>query len=200
MAKQRTSHPFTPGNKRRLRYKVSHRRKFSRPTRGSRRLGEDVNDLSDFEGKKDYDFLINIGRQAATNAVNENKAMNIPITFFKEGWVVRRMPNGTIEKVAQIAPYTGIVRKRKLKKGLCYMLKNPSRAFKLSPLRGENFYDAGAALVVGNDVVGYDAARLALIDDDDTVEAGEHFEEFEPKVGYQFEAFEEMALQFGFTC
>jgi len=42
-----------------------------------------------------------IGKRAATNAINENKALGIPVTFWQDGWVVRRMPDGSIERVQQ---------------------------------------------------------------------------------------------------
>ncbi|HTI10760.1 MAG TPA: hypothetical protein VL832_19455 [Puia sp.] len=109
-------------NKSTRRYQ-SRRRKFSLTAVNSRRPAENGNDLSDFEGKKDHTFLIEIGRQAATNAVNENKAMDIPITFLKDGWVIRRMPNGEIVKVAKLDPQTKTIRQRKFTKGTVLHVK-----------------------------------------------------------------------------
>ena len=82
------------------------------------------NDLSDYEEKGDPSFLIEIGKTAATNAVNENIAMNIPVTFLENGWVVRRMPQGNVERVAKIINQPGAIRNRKLTKGTVLHVKN----------------------------------------------------------------------------
>jgi hypothetical protein len=80
-------------------------------------------DLSDYEEKDDRTFFTEIGKQAAINAINENKAMNIPVTFMEDGWVVRRMPEGNIEKIVEIEPKAGIFRERKLTKGTVLHVK-----------------------------------------------------------------------------
>jgi len=59
-------------------------------------------DLSDFEDAADRSFFVRIGQDAAKNAINENKAFCLPITFFLDGWVVQRMPNGDIQKVIEV--------------------------------------------------------------------------------------------------
>ena len=109
-------------NKNTLRYK-SRRRKIDLPSRAARRHIAINTDLSDFEDKKDHIFFIEVGRQAAANAVNENKAMNIPITFLKDGWVIRKMPNGDIEKVAKLGPSTTTTRQRRFTKGTVLHVK-----------------------------------------------------------------------------
>jgi hypothetical protein len=58
--------------------------------------------LSDVEDRNDRNFLINIAASAATNAINENKAMNIPLTVMEDGWVVKKTSEGQVLKVAQI--------------------------------------------------------------------------------------------------
>lgn len=80
-------------------------------------------DLSDYEEKDDRTFFTEIGRQAAINAINENKAMNIPVTFMEDGWVVRRMPGGNIEKIVEIELGRASFRERKLTKGTVLHVK-----------------------------------------------------------------------------
>src|ERR1700755_800563 len=60
---------------------------------------DDLNKLEDH----DFDvFFSVIGERAATNAINENKALGIPITYLKDDWVVREMPDGSIEQIEHI--------------------------------------------------------------------------------------------------
>jgi len=111
---------------RRNRTRYESRRRLLRPTSQiSERTDANNKDLSDFEENASHDFIVDVGRQAATNAINENKAMNIPVTFLKDGWVVRRMPKGNIEKVIKVDSQTGIVRQRKLTKGTVLHVKRP---------------------------------------------------------------------------
>ncbi|WP_217602393.1 hypothetical protein [Chitinophaga sp. GbtcB8] len=70
-------------------------------------------DLSDLEEKGFEVMFANIGKRAATNAINENKALGIPVTFWQDGWVVRRMPDGSIERLQQAAQ----VREKQFRKG-----------------------------------------------------------------------------------
>jgi hypothetical protein len=70
-------------------------------------------DLSDLEEKGFEVMFANIGRRAAINAINENKALGIPVTFWQDGWVVRRMPDGSIERLQQAAQ----VREKQFRKG-----------------------------------------------------------------------------------
>ena len=60
-------------------------------------------DLNTYEEPISRAFFESIGRDAAINAINENKAMNLPVTFVKDGWVVREMPDGRQERISQIA-------------------------------------------------------------------------------------------------
>jgi len=45
-----------------------------------------------------------IGKRAAENAINENKALKLPLTYLKDGWVIREFPDGHIEKIKEIKP------------------------------------------------------------------------------------------------
>ena len=86
-------------------------------------ISYNLKDLSDVEEIKDRTFFFKIAKDAATNAVNENKALHIPITFLQDGWIVRRMPNGNIEKIQQVKVNEGAYRKRKLTKGTILSVK-----------------------------------------------------------------------------
>lgn len=70
-------------------------------------------DLSELEENGFEMIFANIGEQAATNAINENKALGIPVTFWQDGWVVRRMPDGSIERLQQAAQ----IREKQFRKG-----------------------------------------------------------------------------------
>ena len=70
-------------------------------------------DLSELEENGFEAMFANIGRRAATNAINENKALGIPVTFWQDGWVVRRMPDGSIERLQQATQ----VREKQFRKG-----------------------------------------------------------------------------------
>lgn len=83
-------------------------------------------DLSDYEEAPDRSFFIKIGLSAANNAVNENKAMRIPITFFLDGWIVRRMPSGQIEKVYEVTQGK-INKKRRIAKGTILHVSRSAR-------------------------------------------------------------------------
>lgn len=80
-------------------------------------------ELSDFEDGRDRQFLMRVGRDAAANAINENKAMNLPVTYLQDGWVVSRMPDGRVERIAEIKRSTGITSERKLTKGTVLHVK-----------------------------------------------------------------------------
>lgn len=47
-------------------------------------------------------FFEKVGRRAAANAINENRAMNLPVTLVKDGWVTREMPDGTQQRISKI--------------------------------------------------------------------------------------------------
>ncbi|MBC9934860.1 hypothetical protein [Chitinophaga qingshengii] len=71
-------------------------------------------DLGDFEDSSDYQFFEMIGKRAAANAINENKALGLPVTYLKEKWVVREYTDGRIEKIVKIESES---RLREFKKG-----------------------------------------------------------------------------------
>jgi len=79
-------------------------------------------DLSDFEEAADRSFFLKVGQDAAKNAVNENKAMRLPITFFLDGWIVQRLPNGDIQKVVEVKT-SNRTKNRRLAKGTILHVK-----------------------------------------------------------------------------
>lgn len=58
--------------------------------------------LSYYEDHNNNSFLDKAGQEAAKNAINENKALGLPITYFKDGWVVREMADGKVEKIKKV--------------------------------------------------------------------------------------------------
>jgi hypothetical protein len=58
--------------------------------------------LSHYEDNNNNSFLDKAGQEAAKNAINENKALGLPITYFKDGWVVREMADGKVEKIKRV--------------------------------------------------------------------------------------------------
>lgn len=73
--------------------------------------------LNDIEDMADKVYLIKMAREAAINAINENKAMNIPITVLEDGWIVRKKGDGSIEKIKEIYIKKATIKGRTLKKG-----------------------------------------------------------------------------------
>lgn len=59
-------------------------------------------DLSTIEDGTDTSMLEKIGARAAINAINENRALQLPLTYEKDGWVVREYADGHIEKIEKI--------------------------------------------------------------------------------------------------
>jgi hypothetical protein len=103
------------------------RNAFSRATnqRGRLRISDERILM---EGSNAFEaFIEAAGKRAAANAINENKALGIPVTFIKDGWVVRRMPDGHIEKIKQVAEAAGRIRERKLRKGMILHVKKTTR-------------------------------------------------------------------------
>ena len=102
-------------------------RKYRRPGRPIKinhpKYSDAWRDLSDIEEKGDRLFFTEVGALAAINAINENKAMDIPVTFMEDGWVVRRMPQGNIERVVKIENNAGVARNKKLTKGTVLHVK-----------------------------------------------------------------------------
>jgi hypothetical protein len=72
-------------------------------------------DAGEFERLFEPRYFMKIGERAAANAINENKAMELPFTYMKNGWVVREMPEGDIEQIIKIKE--AVKRRRDLKKG-----------------------------------------------------------------------------------
>ncbi|GAA3918113.1 hypothetical protein GO495_20570 [Chitinophaga oryziterrae] len=83
-------------------------------------------DLSFFEETGDPDFITKIGIRAGINAINENKAMNLPITYMADGWVVQRMPQGDVVRIAEIKTPKEVTRNKKLTKGSVLYVKKSS--------------------------------------------------------------------------
>lgn len=105
--------------KKRARYTIPSDKQRLRKTKRKVFLSHN-NDLSEYEEGSDRSFLESIGIRAAHNAINENKALGIPITFWDNGKVVRRMPDGHIEPLSKqaISPQKHTLKAGKiLKKG-----------------------------------------------------------------------------------
>jgi len=80
-----------------------------------------MNDFSEVEEQRDSSKLMEIGNRAATNAINENRALKLPLTYIKDGWVIREYPDGHIERIEKIKqPLTPSV---KFKKGTVLHVK-----------------------------------------------------------------------------
>ncbi|RFM35043.1 hypothetical protein [Chitinophaga silvisoli] len=79
--------------------------------------------LSEVEDINDRNFLAAIARAAAANAINENKAMNIPVTVIEDGWVVKKSIDGTVVKIAPVDRKPATVRTRVLTKGVVLHVK-----------------------------------------------------------------------------
>jgi hypothetical protein len=102
------------------------KRRISRKTASQKRAGKKPRylrfsayrssrrtDLDELEENGFETAFAAIGKRAAMNAINENKALGIPVTFWQDGWVVRRMPDGSIERVQQAIQ----VREKQFRKG-----------------------------------------------------------------------------------
>lgn len=57
-------------------------------------------------------------------AINENKAMNIPVTVLEDGWVVRKSKDGSIEKVKELEKAAPINQSYSLHKGSILHVKS----------------------------------------------------------------------------
>ncbi|MEI3798108.1 hypothetical protein SAMN05660461_2941 [Chitinophaga ginsengisegetis] len=64
--------------------------------------GWKVGELSAYEEHLPADFFETVGRRAAINAINENRAMNLPVTLMRNGKVMREMPDGKQEVISEI--------------------------------------------------------------------------------------------------
>ena len=95
-------------------------RKNKRP--GKVRVGL-YSTLSDIEDSEDNTrILIEIGKKAAINAINENVAMNIPLTIVEDGWIVKKTADGNIVKISPIEKQISN-RKKPLTKGTILHVK-----------------------------------------------------------------------------
>lgn len=83
----------------------------------SRKSSASYFSLSQVEDVNDHAFLIGIAADAARNAINENRAMNIPVTVIENGWVVKKTTAGTIERIAEVTGINATKRERVLTKG-----------------------------------------------------------------------------------
>lgn len=97
------------------------RKTFRKPFYKRRSASDEWSAMEDSDAFKA--FIEAAGKRAATNAINENKALGIPVTFLKDGWVVRRMPDGHIEKIKQVQEAALPTRERKLRKGMILHVK-----------------------------------------------------------------------------
>lgn len=73
-----------------------------RNKRGTFAWARKSGEQSAYEEQLPAGFFEVVGRRAATNAINENKAMNLPVTLVKDGWVTREMPDGTQQRISKI--------------------------------------------------------------------------------------------------
>lgn len=79
--------------------------------------------LSEIEDSFAESFLIDIARTAAINAINENKALHIPITTIENGWVVKKMQDGKVERISKLETLVDH-RKKTLTKGSILHVKS----------------------------------------------------------------------------
>jgi hypothetical protein len=83
--------------------KIKHWKYITEKSRASKRQPSwQYATLSDIEDRNVQSFLTTIASNAAINAINENKAMNIPLTLMEDGWVVQKTSEGKVLKVARI--------------------------------------------------------------------------------------------------
>ncbi|WP_295118368.1 hypothetical protein [uncultured Chitinophaga sp.] len=79
--------------------------------------------LSYYEDSNNTSFLEEAGRHAATNAVNENLALGLPITYFEDGWVVRRLADKSIVRIKKVEEPEDIKHDLTFKKGITVNVK-----------------------------------------------------------------------------
>lgn len=72
-----------------------------------------------FEEEKGKIFFAEVGKRATINAVNENKALGIPVTFLKDGKILTKQPDGEIVVEGELTN----VPARRLKKGTVLHVK-----------------------------------------------------------------------------
>ncbi|RYG04242.1 MAG: hypothetical protein EOO02_06570 [Chitinophagaceae bacterium] len=59
--------------------------------------GPFLQDLAALEDKRDRRFFEALGKRATQSAVGENKALGIPQTYWRDGQVVKSMPDGSVQ-------------------------------------------------------------------------------------------------------
>lgn len=80
--------------------------------------------LNEVEDRNDSTFWNNVTRNAALKAINENKAMGIPVTLLENGWVVRKFKDGTVERIKKIERRTSSGQSYSLTKGSILHVKS----------------------------------------------------------------------------
>jgi hypothetical protein len=80
--------------------------------------------LNEIEDRNDLTFWNNVTRDAALKAINENKAMDIPVTLLENGWVVRKYKDGTVEKIKKLEKRTLTGQSYSLTKGSILHVKS----------------------------------------------------------------------------
>lgn len=91
------------------------------------RSTSEVGDMTAYEEHLPNGFFEMVGRRAAINAINENRAMNLPVTGVKNGWVVREMPDGSQVRISEIYVIpSDQYRERKLVKGAVIHVRKKS--------------------------------------------------------------------------
>jgi hypothetical protein len=105
------------------------RKMVTRKSRGKaqvsrRRANLSFSSLNEIEDQNDLTFWNNVIRDAAFKAINENKAMGIPVTLLENGWVVRKFKDGTIERIKKIERKTSAGQSYSLTKGSILHVKS----------------------------------------------------------------------------
>ena len=80
--------------------------------------------LNEIEDRNDLTFWNNVTRDAAVKAINENKAMDIPVTLLENGWVIRKYKDGTVERIKKIEKRASTDRPYRLTKGSILHVKS----------------------------------------------------------------------------
>lgn len=80
--------------------------------------------LNEIEDRNDLTFWNNVTRDAAYKAINENKAMDIPVTLLENGWVVKKFKDGTVERIKKIEKKASTDRSYRLTKGAILHVKS----------------------------------------------------------------------------
>ncbi len=65
-----------------------------------------LEDLAALEDKHDRRFFETLGKRATEKAVRENKILGLPQTYWREGHVIRSMPDGSVQVLQDIVVKT----------------------------------------------------------------------------------------------